>query len=409
MISVVKGGLTAVPGFRATGVRTGIKHRGLDFFLLASEKGPVPTAGLFTANKVKGAPIQVTQTNLKDQKLGAIVANSGCANAYTGKKGLKNAKKMVKLTARALDMDPSNVGVASTGLIGTQLPMDLIQEGVDKALETLSNTWEAGENGAKAIMTTDTMAKEIAIETELEDGTKVTIGGVAKGAGMIHPDLQATMLAFITTDAYITPAGLKSALKKSVDQSFNMVSIDRDTSPNDMVIALANGLANNERITKKHPSKKFQEGLDKVTTELAEMIAKDGEGAKHFIKVRVEGAKTLEDARLAARAVAGSNLVKTAVFGNDPNWGRIVTALGYSGASFKPEEVSISIRSGGKEAPLVLDGEGLPGESLNQASKIMDSDEIEIYIKLDSGKGTATAWGCDLTKEYVEINSKYST
>lgn len=409
MISIVKGGLTAVPGFCATGVQSGIKHRGLDLFLLTSEKGSVPAAGLFTSNRVKGAPVKVTRKKLENRELVAIIANSGCANAYTGKKGLKNAEEMAKLVADALNIDSDKVGVASTGVIGTQLPMDLIQKGIEEAVQTLSNTWEAGEKAAKAIMTTDTIIKEIAVETELEDGTKITIGGAAKGAGMVHPDLQATMLAFITTDAYITPAGLEYALKKSVDKSFNMVSIDRDTSPNDTVIALANGLAKNDRVTKKNPSKKFQEGLDKVTTELARMIAKDGEGSEHFIQVRVIGAETIEDARLAARAVAGSNLVKAAVFGKDPNWGRIVTALGYSGANFNPEEVSISIKGGGEEAPVVLEGEGLPGESLNQAAEIMDNKEIEIYVKLGAGEKSVTAWGCDLTKEYVEINSKYLT
>lgn len=409
MNSEEKGGLTSPPGFRATGVRTGIKHRGLDLFLLASEKGPVPAAGLFTSNSIKSAPIIVTQKNLENKKLGAIIANSGCANTFTGEQGLKNAREMTELAANALDMDSEDVGVASTGLIGTQLPMDLIREGMDEAMESLSNTWEAGKNAAKAIMTTDTIVKETSIETELEDGTKITIGGAAKGSGMIHPELHATMLAFITTDAYISPAGLRAALKKTANKSFNMISIDRETSPNDTVIAMANGLANNKRITKKEPSEKFQESLDKVTTKLARMISKDGEGAETLIEVRVVGAKSKEDARMAARSVAGSNLVKAAVTGNDPNWGRIVTAMGYSGASFNPDKISISMKNGSDEVPVVLEGEGLPDKALNQAVKIMERDEVQIYIKLGDGEESATAWGCDLTKEYVEINTKYFT
>lgn len=409
MISEIKGGITSTPGFRAAGVKAGLKAKGPDLLLLASERGPVPAAGLFTSNLIKGAPLQITQEHLKDGKLGALVANSGCANSYTGKEGLRSAREMAALVAKPLDLKPEDVGVASTGLIGTRLPMDQIRRGIGKALDKLSNSWEAGTNAARAIMTTDTQIKELAVEIEIEDGSKITIGGVAKGAGMIHPELHATMLAFITTDAFITSAGLRTALQKSADRSFNMLSIDRDTSTSDMVLAMSNGLAGNERITKKHPSEKFQAGLDYVTTKFARMIARDGEGATRMVEVHVSGAETEKDARLAARAVAGSNLVKAAIHGSDPNWGRIIAALGRSDASFNPANISLSFENQGKEAPLVREGRPPTNEDLNRAENILKEEEIKITINLGDGRKSATAWGCDLSEEYVEINSMYTT
>ncbi|KXB08139.1 hypothetical protein AKJ58_00820 [candidate division MSBL1 archaeon SCGC-AAA385D11] len=409
MVSIIEGGLTSVPGFRATGVEAGIKHGGLDLLLLSSDKGPIPAAALFTSNLVKGSPLQITKEHLQNGKLGAVVANSGCANAYTGQQGIQDARETAELVAELLDINPGDVGVASTGLIGTRLPMNQIREGIKKAVKQLSNSWEDGTKAAKAIMTTDTCPKEIAIELELEDGTRTTIGGATKGAGMIHPDLHATMLAFIVTDASMTPAGLRSALQRSADNSFNMVSIDRDTSTNDMALAMANGLAKNDRITKKHPSKKFQKGLDFVTTELARMIARDGEGATHLLEVHVEGAESRKDARIAARAVVGSNLVKAAVFGEDPNWGRIVAALGYSGASFDPSKLSISFKSEEGESLILFRGKTTSEENLIRAEEVMGEEKIEIHIDLGAGQESSTAWGCDLSKEYVEINSKYIT
>lgn len=409
MISEVKGGITSTPGFRAAGVEVGLKAKGPDLLLLASERGPVPAAGLFTSNLIKGFPLLVTQEHLKDGKLGAIVANSGCANSYTGEEGLRNAREMAALVAKPLDLSPEDVGVASTGLIGTRLPMDRIRGGIKKALKELSNSWEAGTKAARAIMTTDTQVKEIAVEVEVEDGSKITIGGVAKGAGMIHPDLHATMLAFITTDAFITPAGLRTALQKSADRSFNMISIDRDTSTSDMVLAMSNGLAGNERITKKHPNERFQAGLDYVTTKFARMIASDGEGATRMVEVCVRGAKSEKDARLAARAVVGSNLVKTAIHGSDPNWGRIIAALGRSNASFDPANISLSIGSQGEEAQIVREGSSPTNKDLNHAENLLKEKEIKITINLGNGVESATAWGCDLSEEYVEINSRYTT
>jgi glutamate N-acetyltransferase/amino-acid N-acetyltransferase len=341
MVTVLKGGLTTVPGFLATGVRAGVKRRGPDVMLLVSEDGPVPSAGAFTSNLVKGAPLQVTAEHLKDGKLGAVVANSGSANAYTGKQGLKDARRMAKLAAERLKMKISDVGVASTGLIGALLPMSRIEKGIKGAFLRLSSSRISAQEAAKALMTTDTQPKEIAVRAKLEDGTTVTIAGVAKGSGMIRPRLEATMLAFIVTDAAIAPRALRAALRKSVGRSFNMLNIDQETSTNDMVLVMANGRAGNRRINSKRPSKRFQAALDRVAIELARMIARDGEGASHLIEVHITGAKSERDARRAALAVAGSNLVKAAVFGRDPNWGRIVTALGYSGASFSPSKITL--------------------------------------------------------------------
>lgn len=407
MIKEEKGGLTAVPGFRAAGVETGIKEEGLDLMLLSSEKGPVPAAGLFTSNNVKGAPVQVSQNNLENQQLGAIVANSGCANAFTGREGIRKARKMTQTTADVLNTKPEQVGVASTGLIGSSLPIEKVEKGIEKAKEKLSNSWDAGTEAAKAITTTDTEVKESAVRIKTENGSDIKIGGAAKGAGMIHPELHATMICIIVTDANITPAGLRFHLQKATDQSFNMTTIDRDTSTNDTVFALANGIAENEKITKKEPSEKFQKGLDYVTRDLAKMIAKDGEGSEHLIEVRVEGAESKEDAKKAARAVAGSNLLKAAIAGKDPNFGRIVAALGYSGAEFAPSRISISLIGEERETPLVLKGEPLPEDSIDEAIRVLGEEEIQIYIDLDQGGESAVSWGCDLTEEYVEINSRY--
>lgn len=409
MISKIKGGLTAVAGFRARGVECGIKKEGPDLMLLASEKGPIPAAGLFTSNRIKGAPIVVSKKHLEKQKLAAIVANSGCANAFTGREGIRRARQMAESSAETLGIKTEEVGVASTGLIGPQLPIEKIKVGIEEAGEKLSNSWEAGTEAAKALMTTDTVVKEIAVDVETENDSVITIGGAAKGSGMIHPDLHATMIAVIVTDAYITPAGLRAALQKAADKSFNMTTIDRETSTNDTVFALANGVADNEKITKKEPNERFQKGLEHVTTELAKMIAKDGEGATHLIEVKVEGAKNKEEAKKAARAVAGSDLVKTAVFGKDPNWGRIVAALGYSGAEFSPSRMSLSLIGEENEVPLVLKGEPLPQDTMRTAEEILEEEEIKIYIDLGEEEGSATAWGCDLTEEYVKINSRYST
>jgi glutamate N-acetyltransferase/amino-acid N-acetyltransferase len=410
MITVLEGGITEVPGFLAAGVRAGIKRRGLDLMLIVSEDGPVPAAGAFTTNLVKGAPLIVTREHLKKGKLGAVVANSGISNAYTGARGLRDAYRMAQLTARLLGMRAANVGVASTGIIGRYLPMSKIEAGIRAAVKELSNSREASLNSAKAIMTTDTVPKEIAVRVDLEDGTPVTIAGIAKGAGMICPEMKtATMLAFVVTDAAITTDALRDALQRAVDVSFNMINIDNDRSTSDMVLVLANGRAKNRRITLEHRDRQFQAGLECVLTELAWMIARDGEGASHLIEVQVKNAGNMEDARRAARTVAGSNLVKAAVFGRDPNWGRIVAALGRSGVSFNPTKLSLELVSERGRVDLVKRGKPMPRRVVERARDIMRSREIEIHIDLAAGKACATAWGCDLTYDYVRINSRYTT
>ncbi len=410
MITVLEGGLTTVPGFLAAGVRAGIKRRGLDVMVLACGDGPVPAAGALTTNLVKGAPILVTLEHLKGGKLAAVVANSGSANAYTGKRGLRDARRMARFTAKLLKLHPNAVAVASTGLIGTRLPMRRIEAGIKAAVGELSNTREASLNAARAIMTTDTMPKEIAVRVGLESGTPVIIAGIAKGAGMIHPRMKtATMLAFIVTDALVTPSALRAALHNSIERSFNMITVDGDTSTNDTVLILANGHAKNKQITLRGLDRQFQAGLDYVLTELARMIAKDGEGASHLIEVRVRGARNEEDARQAALAVANSNLVKAAVFGRDPNWGRIVAALGYSGASFNPARISLELVSDRGRVDLVERGKAKPKRAIERARDIMRSREIEIHVDMGAGRASATALGCDLTYDYVRINSKYTT
>jgi glutamate N-acetyltransferase/amino-acid N-acetyltransferase len=410
MITILEGGITEVPGFRAAGVRAGIKRRGPDLMLIVSEDGPVPAAGAFTTNLVKGAPLIVTKEHIKKGRLGAVVTNSGISNAYTGARGMRDAYRMAQLTARLLKLRAANIGVASTGIIGCYLPMHKIEAGIRAVVKELSNSREASLNAAKAIMTTDTTPKEIAVRVDLEDGTPVTIAGIAKGVGMICPDLKtATMLAFIVTDAAITSDAMRNALQRAVDQSFNMINIDNDRSTSDMVLVLANGRAKNRRITLERGDKQFQAGLDCVLTELAWMMARDGEGASHLIEVQVKNASNMDDARCAARTVAGSNLVKAAVFGRDPNWGRIVAALGRSGISFNPARLSLELVSERGRVDLVKRGKPMPKRVVERARDLMRSKEIEIHVDLAAGKACATAWGCDLTYDYVRINSRYTT
>jgi len=410
MITFLEGGITEVPGFKAAGVRAGVKRRGLDLTLLVSEEGPVPAAGAFTTNRVQGAPVTVTREHLKKGKLGAVVANSGISNAYTGKRGLRDAYRMAQVTARLLNMKALNVGVASTGLIGAYLPMKKVEAGIKAAVKELSNSREASLNAVKAIMTTDTIPKEVALRVELEDGTNATIAGIAKGAGMICPKMKtATMLAFVVTDANVTSDALRAMLRRAVENSFNMVNIDNDMSTSDMVLVMANGRAGNRRITLEHPDRQLQAALEHALTELAWMIAGDGEGASHLVEVQVKNARNLEEARKAAKTVAGSNLVKAAVFGKDPNWGRIVAALGYSGTVFDPKDLSLEIEGERGGVELVHKGKPATKRALAKGRDIMKSREIEIIVDLRAGKACATAWGCDLTYDYVRINSKYTT
>ena len=396
---IPEGTVTSPKGFRAGATYAGMKkeaERGLDLGILFSEAPCVATA-LFTTNKIKAAPVVLSRERLRDGRAVAVVINSGCANACTGEQGLRNAVEMSGLAAEKIGASPEDVLVASTGVIGEQLPMELIRTGIGKI--SLSN--DGGHSLVEAMMTTDTVPKEVAVRVS---GGEIVIGGAVKGSGMIHPDL-ATMLCFLTTDAAVEPDFLKSALRRAVDISFNMVSIDGDTSTNDTVLLMANGLAGNKPISRDSgQAAVFQQALDEVCIYLAKAMACDGEGASKFIEVTVSGARSVAEARLAARTIVGSSLVKTAVYGSDPNWGRIVAASGRSGVEV--EESRIDLCLGG--VAVIKGGNPLPFDK-GEVVAVLNKSEIVISLNLNLGTASATAWGCDLTEEYVVINSQYTT
>lgn len=394
-----KGTITTPKGFLAGAIETGLKRKGgLDLALLFS-KIPCKAVGLFTQNKIKAAPVLLSQKHLLKRKAQAIVVNSGCANALTGERGFKDAQEMASFTAQKLGISPEDVLVASTGVIGTFLPMERIREGIAR----ISLSKEGGHNFALAIMTTDPFPKEIAVRGYIKD-KEFFIGGVAKGAGMIHPNL-ATMLCFLTTDADVEWGLLKNSLKEAVNKSFNMITIDGETSPNDMVVILANGLAENEPLKERMPEAQiFKQALNEVCLYLAKEIVRGGEGATKLIEVKIEGAMDEREAKKAARAIASSPLVKTAIYGSDPNWGRILAALGRSGIKIKEEKIELYLR----DICLFKEGSPLPFDK-EEARFILSEKEVFIKVKLNIGEGSATAWGCDLTPDYVKINSEYST
>lgn len=394
--------ITDIPYFKAIGIHCGIKKKKKDLCIIYSEKKSV-AAATFTTNKVKAAPVILNMDNIKSSNTQAIVVNSGNANACTGDEGLTNAYNMAKSAADSLGLSPKEVLVASTGIIGVPLPMDIVIPGIKKACDLLS--YSGGESAAEAIMTTDTFTKKITVEIEI-DGKSVLISGIAKGSGMIHPNM-ATMLSFIVSNVNISKEMLSMALKDSVENSYNMISVDGDTSTNDMVIAMANGSAENSLIYNNSSDFiKFKEALDFVNKELSKMIAMDGEGATKLIEVSLYNAKTLKDARSCAKSVVSSSLVKSAFFGSDANWGRILCALGYSNGEFSPEKIDISFNNDAGTVQLVKNGKGLCfNEEL--AKDILDKKNINITIDLKDGNYNATAWGCDLTYDYVKINGSY--
>jgi glutamate N-acetyltransferase/amino-acid N-acetyltransferase len=394
--------ITDIPYFKAIGIHCGIKKKKRDLCIIYSEKKSV-AAATFTTNKVKAAPVILNMDNIKSSNTQAIVVNSGNANACTGDEGLTNAYNMAKSVADSLGLSPKEVLVASTGIIGVPLPMDIVIPGIKKACGLLS--YSGGESAAEAIMTTDTFTKKITVEIEI-DGKSVLISGIAKGSGMIHPNM-ATMLSFIVSNVNISKEMLSMALKDSVENSYNMISVDGDTSTNDMVIAMANGSAENSLIYNNSSDFiKFKEALDFVNKELSKMIAMDGEGATKLIEVSLYNAKTLKDARSCAKSVVSSSLVKSAFFGSDANWGRILCALGYSNGEFSPEKIDISFNNDAGTLQLVKNGKGLCfNEEL--AKDILDKKNINITIDLNDGNYNATAWGCDLTYDYVKINGSY--
>ena len=391
-MNMINGGICAVKGVRASGIKEG--KNGLAIMVVDARK--LAAAGVFTRNKVIAAPLIITKESLEKGNLKAIIANSGCANAFTGKKGILDAKWMADILAKKLKCKPFEIGVASTGVIGRNLDRTWIGGHLDEVFDQLSDTEGSAKAAAKAIMTTDTTVKEIAIE--IENG--VRIGGIAKGSGMIEPNM-GTMLAFLFTDAVLSKETLDSCLRKAVDKSFNMIVVDGDTSTNDMALITATGFNECEM-------EMFQEGLEHVCVSLAKMIAKDGEGATKLIEARVKGALNSKDAKLAAKAIVRSPLVKTAIYGKDPNWGRVVASVGYSGAEVDQEKISLKFSNNENEAVLVDSGRIVEGK-LEALKKIMESDEIVIEIALGLGDSEATAWGCDLTYDYVKINAMYTT
>lgn len=393
--------ITKPKGFKAAGLASGIKKIGKDLALIVSET-PALAAATYTQNIFKAAPLQVNQAHLeKDPYIQAIIINSGVANAATGQEGYAQAEEMASYLAEGMGMQASDVLVASTGVIGVPLPMKTIKNGIDKIIPILSV--DGARDAAEAILTTDTKAKT-AIRTLSIDGINVSIAGIAKGSGMICPNMS-TMLGFITTDAMISENALQGALKTSVDRSFNRITVDGDSSTNDMVAILANGCAKNSCIEEGTESfADFQTALQAICIDLAMQIAADGEGASHLIEVEVCHAKTEEDAEKMAKSIAGSMLVKAAIFGKDPNWGRIACAMGYSGASFDPEKTQIMIGD-----VIVADkGRGVAFD-VEKIKGTFAQEKVVIKVELGAGNDSAKAWGCDLSYDYVRINADYTS
>ena len=390
----LEGGITAVPGILASGLAAGIKASGKKDLALIYSSSPARAAAVFTKNQVKGAPVLVSQEHVRDGRAQAIVASSGCSNVCTGEQGVKDAREMTRIVGELLHVPPKQVLIAATGVIGQPLPMDKIRVGLPKLVKGLSP--QGGRSAAEAILTTDTYAKEAALRLEV-GGRPVTIGGIAKGVGMLEPHL-ATMFCFLATDAMVASDALAAVLRRGVDGSFNRVTVDGDQSTSDTVAVLANGLAENATL-------QFARGLQAVMMRLARMLVADGEGATKVVEVAVRGARTRKDALIAARSVANSPLVKTAIHGADPNWGRIMMALGKSAARVAADRVAIAI--GGE--PLVERGMLRPGVRLDRIREAMAGAEYTIAVDLGLGAGEDRMWTSDLTEEYVRINAKYTT
>jgi glutamate N-acetyltransferase / amino-acid N-acetyltransferase len=400
IVVLEEGSVTLPQGFTAGGMHCGIKRKRLDLGYIVSDV-PAAVAGVYTTNIFQAAPLLVTQESIaKENKIQAIIVNSGNANACTGEQGLLDAFEMQKGFANELGIEEHLVAVTSTGVIGELLPMDKVKTGINQILQT---KYATEENFKNAILTTDTCIKQVAVQIKI-DGKTVSIGGAAKGSGMIHPNM-ATMLGFVTTDANIAYEDLHSALKDITNQTFNMITVDGDTSTNDMVLVLANGLAGNDKLTKDHPDwALFKAGLKLVSEELAKKIARDGEGATKLVEVQVNGAYSHEAARAVGKSIISSNLVKTAIYGTDPNWGRIVTAIGYSGIPVEPNKLKVAI------GPYKVFENGLPSPIVEEEVKeYLELETVRIIVELNQGEESATAWGCDLTYDYVKINASYRT
>lgn len=400
IVIIEEGSVTLPKGYKAGGMHCGIKRKRLDLGYIVSEV-PATAAGVYTTNIFQAAPLLVTQESIaKENKVQAIIVNSGNANACTGEQGLLDAFAMQKSFANELGLQDHLVAVTSTGVIGELLPMDKVLTGIKQLL----NQENQDENHFKnAILTTDTCVKHIGVQFKI-DGKTVSIGGASKGSGMIHPNM-ATMLGFVTTDANVAQADLLAALREITNQTFNMITVDGDTSTNDMVLVMANGLAENTQLTKDHPEwQLFKQGLKIVCESLAKKIARDGEGATKLVEVQVNGAYSQNAASAVGKSIISSNLVKTAIYGTDPNWGRIVTAIGYSGVPVEPNAVKVAI------GPFTVFENGLPSHFVEEEVKeYLESEIVKLSVELNQGEYSATAYGCDLTYDYVKINASYRT
>jgi glutamate N-acetyltransferase / amino-acid N-acetyltransferase len=396
------GGITAVPGLLAAGVAVGIKPSGKKDLALIYSSAPARAAALFTTNQVKGAPVLVSMEHIRSGAAQAIVASSGCANVCTGDDGMLAAREMTRLTAELLRISPQQVLVASTGVIGAPFPIDKVRAGIPRLVKSLSP--QGGRDAAEAIMTTDTRPKEAAVRVEV-NGRPVTVGAIAKGVGMIEPHL-ATMFCFIATDAVVGAGVLDVILKRAVDRSLNRISVDGDQSTSDTVAILANGLAENAPVDRSGLGvRQLARGVEAVTERLARILVTDAEGATRIVQIDVRGATNRRDALLAARSVANSLLVKTALYGQDPNWGRMMMALGKSRARIVPDRISIAFN----DEVLVERGRARAGARVPRIREIMAMPEYVITIDLGLGTGRDQVWTCDLSEEYVRINAKYTT
>jgi glutamate N-acetyltransferase/amino-acid N-acetyltransferase len=412
MMGPSNGEITMPKGFRASGITCGIKQSGKKDMALIVSDHPASVAAVFTTNKMAAAPVLLSRKHVANGVARAIVVNSGNANACTGDQGMKDAQSMAELTAKALGIEVDEVIVASTGIIGVPMPMDVVTEGIRTAVKSLASNVKNGADAAEAILTTDTFKKEVGLAIEVRDAvdsskaslahrSTIKIGGMAKGSGMIEPNM-ATMLAFITTDAEVDPGMLHHMLKKAVEVSFNSITVDGDTSTNDMVTVLANG-ASGVKITKKNEPF-FQKALEMACIELAQLIVRDGEGATKLIEIEVTGAKSNLDAKKAAKAIANSNLVKTAFFGQDANWGRVVCAAGYSSADVDANKIDVYYG----DQKLVENGQPIKVDA-EKIGSILKQTDIKVLVDLKLGEGNATVWTCDFSYDYVKINAEYHT
>lgn len=405
-INIIEGGVTAAKGFEAAAAAAGIKYEGrTDMALIYSEK-PCKAAGTFTRNVVQAAPVKWDKAIVKEEKrVQAVIINSGIANACTGEEGMGYCQETAEEAAKVLGVDSESVLVASTGVIGMQLPMDRVKAGISMLTYLKKSDMESGTEAAKAIMTTDTEKKEAAVTFEIGDKT-VTIGGMAKGSGMIHPNM-CTMLSFITTDAKISKKALKKALSEDVEDTYNMISVDGDTSTNDTVLLLANGQAGNPKIRYGTPEyETFKGALHYINETLAKKMAGDGEGATALLEAKIVGARTKEQAKVLAKSIVCSNLVKTAIAGHDANWGRILCAMGYSGAQFDMEKADLFFESAAGKLKILESGTALD-YSEEKATEILSEPEVTVIADIKEGDQKASAWGCDLTHGYISINADY--